>query len=705
MTTHSSTSTTTNKNRLQHEKSPYLLQHAANPVDWYPWGDEAFTKAQAENRPIFLSIGYATCHWCHVMEKESFEDQTVADLLNRDYICIKVDREERPDIDQVYMDVCTRTTGSGGWPLTIFMTPDRQPFFAGTYFPKEARMNRPGLVDYLPLIATRWQEQPGEFLERAQQIISALQTDSKQQSESGSVSADIFTRTTEQLQQRFDVEYGGYGEAPKFPSPHNLTFLLRRHRRTGDDGLLKNVEQTLKAMRNGGMYDQVGFGFHRYATDRQWLVPHFEKMLYDQAGLAQAYLEAYQVTKDEAYAETAREIFTYVRRDLTGEHGGFFSAQDADSEGEEGLFYLWTVEEVHALLEEEAGDIYCDHFNMTASGNYLDESSRQKTGKNIPHLTNSPEQTAKEYGLTVEQLTSSLEQSRELLFTKRRLRIPPLTDDKVLTAWNGMMISALAAGGRILNEPDYVAASEAAADFVLTTLRNAEGKLLRRYRDGDAAIDAFAEDYAFLAKGLLDLYRATFKPERLQQAIALVEQMTTMFFDQQSGLIYETDATNRELLVRPKNLFDGAHPSTNAIALQLFARLNMLTGDAVWRERGETLLSGLSSYLTSYPAGFTCALQGAELLLESTREVVLVGAELSEEINNLEQIMNQVFAPETEVIRLLGTENAAINKLAPFTQQMGQQDKPAAAYVCHNFSCLEPITDANELAALLKEVS
>ncbi len=703
MTTHSATSTTVSKNRLQHEKSPYLLQHAANPVDWYPWGDEAFTKAQAENRPIFLSIGYATCHWCHVMEKESFEDQAVADLLNRDYVCIKVDREERPDIDQVYMDVCTRTTGSGGWPLTIFMTPDRQPFFAGTYFPKESRMNRPGLVDYLPLIATRWQEQPAEFLERAQQIISALQSDIKQ-SKNVPISADIFTRTTEQLQQRFDVEYGGYGEAPKFPSPHNLTYLLRRHRRTGDDGLLKNVEQTLQAMRNGGMYDQVGFGFHRYATDRQWLVPHFEKMLYDQAGLAQAYLEVYQVTKDEAYAKTAREIFTYVLRDLTGDHGGFFSAQDADSEGEEGLFYLWTVEEVHALLDEEAGAIYCAHFNLTASGNYLDESSRQKTGKNIPHLTCSLEQTAKECGLTVEQLASSLEQSRDLLFTKRRLRIPPLTDDKVLTAWNGMMISALASGGRILDDPEYIASAETAADFVLTTLRNAAGRLQRRYRDGEAAIDAFAEDYAFLAKGLLDLYRATFKPERLQQAIELTEQMTAMFFDQQSGLIYETDATNRELLVRPKNLFDGAHPSTNAIALQLFARLNMLTGETVWRERAETLLSGLSPYLTSYPAGFTCALQGVELLLESTREVVLAGAELSEEIKNLEQIMNQVFAPETEVIRLLGTENAEINKLAPFTQQMGRQSKPAAAYVCQSFSCREPITDAAELATLLKEV-
>ena len=387
MNTENPSPTTPLKNRLQYEKSPYLLQHEHNPVDWYPWGNEAFNKAEAENRPIFLSIGYATCHWCHVMEKESFEDKAVADLLNRDYVCIKVDREERPDIDQVYMDVCTRMTGSGGWPLTIFMTPDRQPFFAGTYFPKESRMNRPGLIDYLPLIATRWQEQPGEFLERAQHVIAALKSDIQQNKPISPITSDIFTRTTEQLQQRFDAAHGGFGDAPKFPSPHNLAYLLRRHRRTGNERSLQVVTETLSAMRLGGMYDQVGFGFHRYSTDRKWLVPHFEKMLYDQAGLAQIYLEAYQVTADEAFAQTAREIFTYVLRDLTGEHGGFLSAQDADSEGEEGLFYLWTINEVCSILGAEAGEHYCGTFNITADGNYQDEITQKKTGKNIPHLT------------------------------------------------------------------------------------------------------------------------------------------------------------------------------------------------------------------------------------------------------------------------------------------------------------------------------
>ena len=702
MTSKDANTPSLNKNRLQHEKSPYLLQHEHNPVDWFPWGDEAFARAQKDNKPIFLSIGYATCHWCHVMEHESFEDQAVADLLNRDYICIKVDREERPDIDQVYMDVCTRTTGSGGWPLTIFMTPDKQPFFAGTYFPKESRMNRPGLIDYLPLIAARWQEKPEELLDRAQQIISALQEDIINDAQHISVKVDIFTRTTEQLVKKFDLLYGGFGEAPKFPSPHNLAYLLRRHRHTGNEKLLQIVKQTLHNMRQGGLFDQVGFGFHRYSTDREWLVPHFEKMLYDQAGMASVYLEAYQVTNDETFAQTAREIFSYVLRDLTGEHGGFFSAQDADSDGEEGLFYLWSKEEMRAVLGDEAGDNFCEIFNVTSSGNYLDEMTQQKTGKNIPHLTNNLEQVAKAKDISVTQLEKQIEENRVKLFTNRRLRIPPITDDKVLTAWNGMMISSLAEGGRILDNPTYITAAESAADFILTTLRDPEGRLLRRYREGDAAIDAFAEDYAFLAKGLLDLYRATFKPERLQQAIELTEQMTTMFFDSQSGLLYETTDTNRELIVRPKNLFDGAHPSTNSIGLQLFARLNLLTGEPLWRDRGEALLLGLSPYLKSYPAGFTCALQGAALLLEPTREMVMAGNQKSTEMNNMIQVINQIFAPETEVIQIENAENGTITKLAPFTQHMSRPKMPAAAYVCQNFSCQKPITKAEELATLLK---
>lgn len=703
MTTIDAGSPAMNRNRLQHEKSPYLLQHEQNPVDWYPWGDEAFAMAQKENKPIFLSIGYATCHWCHVMEKESFEDQEVADLLNRDYVCIKVDREERPDIDQVYMDVCTRLTGSGGWPLTIFMTPDKQPFFAGTYFPKTSRMNRPGLVDYLPLIANRWAEQPEEFLDRAQQIISSLQEDSELNRHNRPIRSEIFSRTTVQLKQRFDKKFGGFGEAPKFPSPHNLTYLLRRHRRTGDADLLQIVIQTLNAMRSGGMYDQIGFGFHRYSTDREWLVPHFEKMLYDQAGLAQAYLEAYQVTKDETFAQTAREIFTYVLRDLTGEHGGFYSAQDADSEGEEGLFYLWTTDEVQTILGNKAGIEYCDIYNMTEDGNYLDEMTRKNTGKNIPHLTEPFIQRAQSKEIPADLLAENLEKSREQLLAKRRLRIPPLTDDKILTAWNGMMISALAEGGRILGDQKYVTAAEAAADFILKTMRKPEGKLLRRYREGDAAIDAFAEDYAFLAKALLDLYRATFNPVRLQQAIELSEQMTQMFFDIRTGLLYETEESNRELIVRPKNLFDGAHPSTNSIALQLYARLNLLTGETLWRDRGEALMTGLSPYLQSYPSGFTCALQAISMLTETTREIVLAGDEKSREMKSLINTVNQIFSPETEVLQLAETANGTIKNFAPFTQQFGPPQEPAVAFVCQKFSCQAPVSSTETLTGLLKE--
>jgi hypothetical protein len=692
-------------NRLQHEKSPYLLQHAHNPVDWYPWGDDAFNRAKAENRPIFLSIGYATCHWCHVMEKESFEDQTVADLLNRDYICIKVDREERPDIDQVFMDVCVRLTKSGGWPLTIFLTPDKKPFFAGTYFPKESHPGRPGLIDYLPLIATRWRERPEEFQQRAVQIIDELQASAQKQGMAESITTDIFARATGQLQQRFDATHGGFGTAPKFPSPHNLAYLLRRYRRTGNKKLLEMVTTTLHAMRNGGMYDQIGFGFHRYSTDRQWLVPHFEKMLYDQAGLAQVYLETYQVTHEQSFAQAAREIFTYVRRDLTGDQGGFFSAQDADSEGEEGKFYLWDIDEINSTLGKKQGGFYCEVFNLTEAGNYRDESSQELTGRNIPHLTQRLEQIAANLDKTVDQLAEQIEACREKLFTQRALRIAPLTDDKIITAWNGMMISALAAGGRILNDGSYIAAAETAANFILTRLRTNEGKLLRRYRDGEAAIDAFAEDYAFFAKGLLDLYRATFNPQQLQQSIDLAGQLADQFMDAEIGLIYETNSSNCELFLRPKNLFDGAHPSTNSIALQLFTRLNRLTGEPVWKERSDALLAGLAPSIQAYPTGFTSALQSVALQLEPTREIVFTGKTESEELKRLVRISNGIFAPETTTLLRPDRDNQTIIQLAPFTQQMNSLKYPAAAYICQNFACLSPITKAEKLTEILTKTA
>jgi uncharacterized protein YyaL (SSP411 family) len=668
-------------------------------VDWYPWGDAAFARAVAENKPVFLSIGYATCHWCHVMEKESFEDQAVADLLNRDYLCIKVDREERPDIDQIYMDVCIRLTGSGGWPLSLFLTPEKKPFFAGTYFPKESKMNRPGLLDYLPLIAKRWRENPAELTERAEQVLSLLKDDDTLQIAGTALTADIFLQTSRQLQQRFDSRYGGFGSAPKFPSPHTLAFLLRRYRQTADEQLLKMVLKTLDAMRLGGLYDQIGFGFHRYSTDAHWLVPHFEKMLYDQAGLAQVYLETYQVTNDPEFARTAREIFTYVLGEMTGDHGGFFSAQDADSEGEEGKYYLWSTSEVDTVLGSELAEKFCHRFNLKPEGNYRDEISGKTTGRNIPHLTERPAQNPNAQQLSTEEL----EACRKRLFAERNLRIPPLTDDKVLTAWNGMMISALSCGGRILSEQSYITAAESAARFILTTLRKPDGTLLRRYRDGDAAIDAFAEDYAFLAKGMLDLYRATFHPEHLQEAITLAEQLATRFMDTQSGLIYETSESEADLIVRPKNIFDGAHPSTNSIALQTFTRLNLLTGETVWKDRSEALLKGLAPSLHSYPGGFTSALQGAALLLEPTREMVLAGEERSKELKEMIQTADQIFAPETTTLLRLNTKNGAITKIAPFSEQISSHLYPAAAYICENFSCREPITAIEDLASILKQ--
>lgn len=690
-------------NRLQHEKSHYLLQHAHNPVDWYPWGEEAFARAAAENRPIFLSIGYATCHWCHVMEKESFEDREVADLLNRDYVCIKVDREERPDIDQVYMDVCTRLTGSGGWPLTIFMTPDKKPFFAGTYFPKQSHPQRPGLVDYLPLIADRWHEQPEEFKQRADQVIASLQTEGNNLTKKDQVTVAIFDQTTKQLLQRYDTLKGGFGDAPKFPSPHNLAYLLRRYRRTGDSQLLHCVTQTLDGMRHGGLFDQVGFGFHRYSTDRHWLVPHFEKMLYDQAGLAQVYLETFQISGDATFAKTAREILSYVLAELTGEQGGFYSAQDADSEGEEGKYYLWTVDEITELLGEKTARLFCELYRLTEEGNYIDESSRQKTGRNIPHLAGRIEQFAGEKKIPPSELSAEIESGRKSLERQRKQRIPPLTDDKILTSWNGMMISALAEGGRILDDRAYISAAETAADFILTALRDPEGNLLRRYRDGEAAIGAFAEDYSFLALGLLDLYRATFKPQHLKQAIELAEQIAERFLDPEVGLIFEVDETHTELIVRPKSLFDGAHPSTNSFTLQLFARLNLLTGETIWQQRAALLLDGLAPYLNAYPAGFTSALQGAALLLEPSRQVVLTGQSEHPTLKDLIRTSNQVFTPES-VFLLHGTgkHSGVISRLVPFTQHLNPVKQPAA-HICQNLSCQRPVFSVEELKTALSE--
>ncbi|MCJ7808413.1 MAG: thioredoxin domain-containing protein, partial [Dehalococcoidia bacterium] len=517
------------QNRLIQEKSPYLLQHADNPVDWYPWGADAFTKAQSENKPIFLSIGYSTCHWCHVMAHESFEDLEVGKLMNESFVSIKVDREERPDIDAVYMKVCQMMTGSGGWPLTIIMTPDKEPFFAATYIPRESRFGLIGMLDLIPRIKELWSTRQTEVLDSASQITGALRQASSDISNE-ELSESMLHLTYEQLASRFDQENGGFSIAPKFATPHNLLFLLRYWARTGNEQSLHMVEKTLQAMRSGGIYDHIGFGFHRYSTDTQWLVPHFEKMLYDQAMLAMAYTEAYQVTGKEEYAQTAHEIFDYILRDMTAPDGGFYSAEDADTDGEEGKFYLWTHQEIAQVLSVEEANLATIVFSIKKDGNFSETDGRENIS-NILHLTETLEELAVNLNISVHELKKNLEKIRKKLFAYREKRVHPHKDDKILTDWNGLMVAALSKGAQVLNEPHYASAAKRAIDFTLNNMLTSDGRLLHRFRDGQAALPAYIDDYAFLIYGMLELYETSFDSRYLEGAIALNGDLIDHFWD------------------------------------------------------------------------------------------------------------------------------------------------------------------------------
>jgi len=676
---------------LQTEKSPYLLQHVDNPVDWYPWTEQAFKRAQTENCLIFLSIGYSTCHWCHVMAHECFEDNDVAALLNDNYVAIKVDREERPDIDQVYMEVCQRLTGSGGWPLTIIMTPDAQPFYAATYIPKHGRQGRPGMMELLPWMVARWQEDP-DFLRNAARDIVAEMKKRRDGSSSETIGVDLHAGAERALKKSYDNQFGGFGQAPKFPRPHDLTFFLHRYRVTADQHCLKIVEQTLLQMRCGGIFDQLGFGFHRYATDRKWLVPHFEKMLYDQAGLVLAYLDAWQVTGNPFYMRTVREVLTYLLRDMLSPEGAFFSAEDADSEGEEGAFYLWSVDKIRELLGDRA-EAFCQAYNLTERGNYHDEATGKLTGNNILHL--SPEvDVSVGHG---ERFVAE----RELLFRERAKRIRPHLDDKIITAWNGLAISALAEAGRVLGDEDYVAQAAKSAEFVLSKMSDNRSRLLRRYRVGDAAISAFSEDYAFLVRGLLDLYNADFNAEWLDQAVRVAGLLVELFQDPLSGRLYDTPLDGEDLLVRPAGTFDGAMPAASSVALEIFARLYLLTGDDAWRGAADLLLNSLSSELSAYPAGYTQALQSTNWLLCATREIVIVGRPGDSITDQMLELIRSRKLVQTVVLFKSEQATGVISRLAPFVEDMTMIDGQGAAYVCQGFSCRAPVTTIDELSLII----
>ena len=665
-------------NRLFHEKSPYLLQHAYNPVNWYPWGDEAFKEAKRRDKPIFLSIGYSTCHWCHVMEHESFTDQEVADLMNEAFINIKVDREERPDIDGVYMAVSQMLTGGGGWPLTIIMTPDRKPFYSATYIPKENRFNVVGMLDLVPQITNYWETQRERMMGIGDNVASSLSTRGSGGGED--LTESVLDTGFMLLEDRYDDEYGGLGDAPKFPSPHNLLFLLRYWKRTGKKQALVMVENTLQKMSRGGIFDHVGYGFHRYSTDREWLVPHFEKMLYDQAMLLMAYTEAYQATGKEEYKETAEQTIAYVLRDLTSTYGGFYSAEDADSEGEEGKFYVWTVDELQRIAGDENQDVLV-YLGVKPGGNYLDEATKEKTGTNILHVAG-------------DDPPVNLEAVKNRLFEERERRERPLLDDKILTDWNGLMIAALSKAARAFQVKEYAEEAVRSAEFLLGNMWDGD-ELLHRYREGEAQIGGFLDDYAFMVWGLIELYQATHEKRFLDEARRINEVMMDMFADPEGGF-YFTSSESEELLTRRKDLYDGAIPSGNSVAFMNMMRLSRLTGNTSLEEEAAKLSRFFSSSVLGAPHAYSMLLSGLDFAFGPSTEVVVSGKK--EDIRDIISQLDRRYLPNT-VIHRYSTELATS---VGYISGMKPGDSPMI-YVCTGFVCSLPTGNMEKMWELLGE--
>ncbi len=685
-------------NRLKDSSSPYLRQHAANPVDWYPWGEEAFAKARAEDKPIFLSIGYSTCHWCHVMAHESFEDSAVAAMMNQTFVSIKVDREERPDIDKVYMNVCQLLTGRGGWPLTIIMTPERKPFFAGTYFPKTGRFGQIGMSELVPRIAELWRTSRDDLVRDAGKVVAALGQSPATVGTATGLGEAVLEQAFEALSSRFDYTFGGFGEAPKFPTPHNLYFLLRWYKRSGNVEALNMAERTLEAMRLGGIYDQVGFGFHRYSTDRQWHVPHFEKMLYDQALIAIACLEVWQASGRDFFAETAREIFSYVLRDMHSPEGAFFSAEDADSEGEEGRFYLWSYAELENLLTAGQLELAARAWSITREGNYHEEAGGERTGDNILHLSAPYDKLATELGLTDKKLRERLEEIRLVLFEVRQQRTRPGLDDKILADWNALMAAALARGAVLLGEREYASAAAGAVDFILQRMSTPDGRLLHRWAGGEAAVSATLDDYAFTVWALLELYETDFDAKWLLSAKKLTGQMLEHYLDRENGGFFFTADDSEKLLTRSRELYDGATPSGNSVAMLNLLKLARITGDESLAAVADRIGSSFGGSVRQSPVAFTQFLCALDFAVGPSREVLVAAGSDRDRALELARSLQRPFVPNKVLLLKRGNE---LDELAPFTVEMGPLDGKAAAYVCVGYACELPTTDSGKALELL----
>jgi uncharacterized protein YyaL (SSP411 family) len=686
------------KNHLQHESSPYLKQHVHNPVDWYPWSQEAFRKARSEGKPIFLSIGYSTCHWCHVMAHESFEDEEVANLMNNTFVSIKVDREERPDIDGVYMQVAQMMTSRAGWPLTVIMTPNKEPFFVATYIPKRTRYNTIGMLDLCRRIKDLWtnnQENINEVVSRVRQALSSS-ADTAADSDLGLKALDA---AYEELSNRFDEERGGFSRAPKFPSPQNLLLLMRYWKRTKNQRALHMVLKTLQEMRRGGIYDHVGYGFHRYSTDAEWLLPHFEKMLYDQAGLMMAYTEAYQITGELTYRDTLAEIKTYITREMANPDGAFYAAQDADSEGVEGKFYVWSYDEVSNLLSAKESEAFLHSYGICREGNFQDEATGDDTGQNILRLVADIDRLADDLSMESDDLRAALTSGRKKLFEARSERVKPSRDDKVLADWNGYMIAALAKAGAATGDTSFVETAERAMEAILTKLKEENGRLLHTL-----GVPAFLDDYAYVSWGMLELYEATFNPLYLREASSLMDVMLRHFWDGDSGGFLFTSDESEELLMKRKDAYDGAMPSGNSVALYSMIRLARFLGNPDLEQKAAETLAAFSSQIERMPSAYSMMLIGLEFAQGRSYEVVLAGAPEDEKLAAMIQAITARFIPN-RVLLLKATEQQSkeTSILAPYTKFHTPVNGKATAHVCIDHNCRLPTNDITQMLEFLDE--
>ena len=680
-------------NRLIHETSPYLLQHADNPVDWYPWGSDAFAKSKLEDKPIFLSIGYSACHWCHVMAHESFESTDIANLMNQYFVNVKVDREERPDIDAIYMQAVQAQTGRGGWPMTVFLTPSGKPFFCGTYFPPEDRHGMPGLPRVLHGVSEAYQSRKADIEQSADQLTAHIRSGVMTAQGNEPLTSEVLQRAYENLLQEFDKTHGGFGDAPKFPQPMALEFLLRYYLRSNQAEALDMVNLTLEKMARGGLYDQLGGGFHRYSTDPFWLVPHFEKMLYDNALLSRLYLHGYQITGSPAYQRVTEETLDYVLREMTSPSGGFYSTQDADSEGQEGKYFIWTLDQIKNILgDTHETSLFAYFYGITNEGNF--------DGSNILNIPFDFRETANHFSSTPEYLATVIHEGRLTLLQHRQTRIAPGCDDKIIVSWNGLMLRSFAEAGATLQRADYIAAAATNAEFLLDSMRDPNGRLLRTYRNGTPKLNAYLEDYSYLIDGLLALHEATFDMRWLHDATQLANQMCDLFWDEREQTFYDTGKDHEELIVRPRDVFDNATPSGGAVAADTLLRLSIFTGNLEYNRKAATITRSIRTLMARVPLGFSHWLGALDFYLSTPKEIAVIGAR---NIPATQALLNEIYSrylPNKVVTGFNPEEAEGIDEIPLLEDKYISEGNPSA-FVCQNYACLLPATDPQTLAKQL----